>query len=322
MLNQKSKIYIAGHLGMVGSAIHRLLLKNGFENIIIRNSYELDLRNQLAVDYFFKQEKPEYVFLAAAKVGGILANNNYPAEFIYDNIMIQSNIIHQSYLHNVKKLLFLGSSCIYPSLASQPIKEEYLLSGYLESSNEAYTIAKISGIKMCQSYKKQYNCNFISVIPPNLYGMNDNYDLDNSHVLPALIRKTHNAKIKNESSVVIWGTGTPIREFMFADDLAFACVFLMENYNENEIINIGTGEEVSIKQLAELVFKIIDYKGMLSFDFTKPNGTPRKLLDSTKLKNLGFNHKIRLEEGIKLIYQNYIENYEKSNNNRRDRARW
>lgn len=308
-MNTNSKIYIAGHNGMVGSAIHRLLLKNDFENIIVRSSNELDLRNQKAVEMFFKEEKPEYVFLAAAKVGGIFANSSFPAYFIYDNLMIQSNVIHQSYIHNVKKLLFLGSSCIYPKMANQPIIEKSLLSGYLEPSNEAYAIAKISGIKMCQAYKKQYDCNFISVMPTNLYGYNDNYDLKNSHVVPALIKKIHEAKINNEKNVIIWGTGNPLREFLFADDLADACFFLMKNYNSSEIINIGTGKEISIKNLSEMICKIVEFEGELIFDKTKPDGTPRKLLDISKLNKLGYRHSVDLEEGIRLTYVDFLNNF-------------
>jgi GDP-L-fucose synthase len=302
-MNSNSKIYIAGHRGMVGSAIARKLEKEGYTNIITRTSKELDLRNQQAVADFFVREKPEYVFLAAAKVGGIVANNTYRADFIYENIMIQSNIIHQSYLTGVKKLMFLGSSCIYPKLAPQPLKEEYLLTGLLEPTNEPYAISKIAGIKMCDAYRSQYGCNFISVMPTNLYGSNDNYDLNNSHVLPALIRKFHTAKKETLPNVEIWGTGAPLREFLHADDLADACYFLMQNYNESGLVNIGVGEDISIKDLALLVKKIVDYKGELKFDATKPDGTPRKLMDVNKLHSLGWKHKINLEEGIKAVYE-------------------
>lgn len=302
-MEKNSKIYIAGHRGMVGSAIIRKLQKEGFINIVTRASNKLNLINQQAVADFFATEKPDFVFLAAAKVGGIVANNTYRAEFIYDNIMIQSNIIHSSYLNNVKKLLFLGSSCIYPKMAPQPLKEEYLLTGVLESTNEPYAIAKIAGIKMCDAYRSQHECNFISVMPTNLYGPNDNYDLNNSHVLPALIRKFHTAKVQNLSSVEIWGTGTPKREFLHVDDLADACFSLMQNYNEPGLINIGVGEDISIKDLALLVKKIVNYEGELKFDTDKPDGTPRKLMDVSKLHSLGWKHKINLEEGITSVYK-------------------
>ena len=302
-MEKNSKIYIAGHRGMVGSAIIRRLQKNGFTNLVTRTSKELDLINQQAVADFFASEKPRFVFLAAAKVGGIVANNTYRAEFIYENIMIQSNIIHNSYLNNVKKLLFLGSSCIYPKMAPQPLKEEYLLTGVLEPTNEPYAIAKIAGIKMCDAYRSQHGCNFISVMPTNLYGPNDNYDLNNSHVLPALIRKFHTAKVQNLSSVEIWGTGTPKREFLHVDDLADACFSLMQNYNEPGLINIGVGEDISIQDLALLVKKIVNYEGELKFDSSKPDGTPRKLMDVSKLHSLGWKHKINLEEGIKSVYK-------------------
>lgn len=302
-MEKKSKIYIAGHRGMVGSAIIRRLQKDGFTNIVTRTSKELNLINQQAVSDFFATEKPDFVFLAAAKVGGIVANNTYRAEFIYDNIMIQSNIIHSSYLNNVKKLLFLGSSCIYPKMAPQPLKEDYLLTGILESTNEPYAIAKIAGIKMCDAYRSQYGCNFIAVMPTNLYGPNDNYDLNNSHVLPALIRKFHTAKTQKLSSVEIWGTGTPMREFLHVDDLADACFSLMQNYNEPGLINIGVGEDISIKDLALLVKKIVNYEGELKFDTTKPDGTPRKLMDVSKLHSFGWKHKINLEEGISSVYK-------------------
>ena len=298
-----SKIYIAGHRGMVGSAIHRRLQQEGFHNFVFRTSNELDLRDTVAVQDFFAQENPDYVFLAAAKVGGIVANNTYRAEFLYDNLMIQNNVIHQSYVHGVKKLLFLGSSCIYPKLAPQPLKEEYLLTGLLEHTNEPYAIAKIAGIKMCDAYRDQYGCNFISVMPTNLYGPNDNYDLANSHVLPALIRKMHEAKLNGTAEVVVWGTGTPRREFLHADDLADACVFLMHTYNEPGLVNIGVGEDISIKELAYLVKDIVGYEGILVFDTSKPDGTPRKLMDVSKLHAAGWKAKIGLLEGIETVYK-------------------
>ncbi|MGZ4033641.1 MAG: GDP-L-fucose synthase [Bacteroidia bacterium] len=301
-MEKNSKIYIAGHKGMVGSAIMRRLQKDGFTNFVTRNSKELDLRNQQAVADFFASEKPDYVFLAAAKVGGIVANNTYRADFIYENIMIQSNVIHHSYLNGVKKLMFLGSSCIYPKMAPQPLKEDYLLTGLLESTNEPYAIAKIAGIKMCDAYRSQYGCNFISVMPTNLYGPNDNYDLNNSHVLPALIRKFHTAKKENSTSVEIWGTGSPMREFLHADDLADACFYLMQNYNEAGLVNIGVGHDISIKDLALLVKKIVGFSGELKFDTSKPDGTPRKLMDVGKLHSFGWKDKIDLEEGIKGVY--------------------
>ena len=303
-----SKIYIAGHRGMVGSAIYRNLTAKGFTNIITRTSAELDLRNQEHFNDFFETEKPEYVFLAAAKVGGIVANNTFRADFIYENLMIESNIIHAAYVNNVTKLMFLGSSCIYPKLAPQPLKEEYLLTGLLEYTNEPYAIAKIAGIKLCEAYHSQYKCNFISVMPTNLYGYGDNYNLSNSHVLPALIRKMQEAKENNAEEVQVWGTGTPKREFLFADDLAEACYFLMENYNEPQLINIGTGEDLSIGDLAKMVKDIVGFKGRIVFDSTKPDGTPRKLMDVTKLHNLGWRHKIELKEGIGLAYENFLEN--------------
>jgi GDP-L-fucose synthase len=298
-----SKIYVAGHRGMVGSAIVKDLEDKGFANIIKRTSTELNLIDQRAVADFFEKEKPEYVFLAAAKVGGIVANNTLRADFIYENILIQSNVIHQSYKTGVKKLMFLGSTCIYPKMAPQPLKEEYLLTGLLEETNEPYAIAKISGIKMCDAYRDQYNCNFISVMPTNLYGFNDNYDLQNSHVLPALLRKFHEAKQNNDSEVIVWGTGTPLREFLHASDMANACVYLMQNYDDRGFVNIGTGKEISIKDLAELVKDIVGYKGKIVFDTTKPDGTPRKLTDTTKLNSLGWKHKIELAEGIAKVYQ-------------------
>jgi GDP-L-fucose synthase len=302
-MNKNSKIYIAGHRGMAGSAILRRLQQEGYTNIIYRSSQELDLRNQQAVADFFSQEKPEYVFLAAAKVGGILANSTYKADFIYENLAIQSNVIHQSYKHAVKKLLFLGSSCIYPKFAPQPIKEEYLLTGTLEPTNEPYAIAKIAGIKMCQAYREQYGCNFISVMPTNLYGEGDNYDPQNSHVIAALIRKFYEAKRDGKKQVEIWGTGTPRREFLNADDLADACYFLMLHYDSPEIVNIGVGEDISIKELALLIKEIVGYEGELFFDTSKPDGTPRKLLDVSKLHNLGWRHRIGLREGIEQVLQ-------------------
>lgn len=308
-MEKKAKIYIAGHRGMVGSAIFRRLQKEGYTNLISRTSAELDLRNQQAVTDFFASEKPDYVFLAAAKVGGIVANNTYRANFLYENLAIQNNVIHNAYLAGVKKLMFLGSSCIYPKLAPQPLKEEYLLTGLLEPTNEPYAIAKIAGIKLCDAYRDQYGCNFISVMPTNLYGYNDNYHPENSHVLPALIRKFHEAKTKGEAEVTIWGTGTPKREFLFADDLADACYFLMQNYNESNLINIGTGEDVSIKGLALMVKKLVGYAGSLHFDTTKPDGTPRKLMDVSKLHSLGWKHKVELEEGIGLAYADFIKKH-------------
>lgn len=302
-MEKNSKIYIAGHRGMVGSAIHRHLENLGFHNFVTRTSKELDLRNQAAVEAFFAEEKPDYVFLAAAKVGGIQANNVYRADFIYENMMIQSNVIHQSYVHGVKKLMFLGSSCIYPKMAPQPLKEEYLLTGLLEPTNEPYAIAKIAGIKMCESYRLQYGCDFISVMPTNLYGPNDNYDLNNSHVLPALLRKFHEAKQNNVPEVVVWGSGSPKREFLHADDLAAACIFLMETYSEPGLINIGTGEDLSIKELAELMARVTGYEGKIVWDSSKPDGTPRKLMDVTKLHSAGWHHKIDLEEGVRMVYE-------------------
>ncbi|MDB4926316.1 GDP-L-fucose synthase [Mucilaginibacter sp.] len=303
-----SKIYIAGHRGMVGSAIYRKLEKEGYTNIITRISSELDLRSQQQVADFFEQEKPDYVFLAAAKVGGIIANDTYRAEFLYDNLQIQNNVINSSYVNGVKKLMFLGSSCIYPKLAPQPLKEEYLLTGPLEETNEPYAIAKIAGIKMCDAYRVQYGCNYISVMPTNLYGYNDNYHPQNSHVLPALIRRFHEAKEQNIDAVTIWGSGTPKREFLFADDLAEACYYLMKNYDEAGLINIGTGEDLSIKDLALLIKAIVGYKGEIQFDATKPDGTPRKLMDVSKLHSKGWKHTVELEEGIKLAYQDFLKN--------------
>ena len=300
-MNSTSKIFIAGHNGMVGSAILRNLQDKGFSNFVLKSSKELDLRDAKAVADFFEEEKPEFVFLAAAKVGGIVANNTYRADFLYENLMIQNNVIHEAYKNKVEKLLFLGSSCIYPKLAPQPLKEEYLLTGLLEPTNEPYAIAKIAGIKMCDAYRSQYGCNFISVMPTNLYGPNDNYDLQNSHVLPAMIRKFHEAKL-NGTSVELWGTGSPKREFLHADDMAEACVFLMENYNEPGLVNIGTGEDLSIKELAEMIQKITKFEGEIIWDHTKPDGTPRKLMDVSKLHQLGWKHKIALEEGITKVY--------------------
>lgn len=301
------KIYIAGHRGMVGSAIQRNLQTKGFKNFVVRTSKELDLRDQKQVEEFFTTEKPDYVFLAAAKVGGIQANNTYRAEFLYDNLMIQNNIIHQSYMHKVKKLLFLGSSCIYPKLAPQPLKEEYLLSGFLEDTNEPYAIAKIAGIKLCENYRRQYGCDFISVMPTNLYGPNDSYNLNNSHVLPALIRKFHEAKENSSPFVEMWGTGDPLREFIHADDMADACVYLMHNYNGQQHVNIGTGIDLSIKDLALLIKKIVGYNGEIKHDLSKPDGTPRKLMDVSFLHSLGWKHKIGLEQGITEVYKDFKE---------------
>ncbi len=300
-----SKIYIAGHRGMVGSAILRNLQKKGFDAFVLRTSSELDLRDQKQVADFFKTEKPDYVFLAAAKVGGIQANNTYRADFLYENLMIQNNVIHSAYENKVSKLLFLGSSCIYPKLAPQPLKEDYLLSGFLEDTNEPYAIAKIAGIKLCESYQRQYQCNFISVMPTNLYGPNDSYNLNNSHVLPALIRKFHEAKEQNLPSVEMWGTGSPLREFLHADDLGEACVYLMQTYNGTQHVNIGTGIDLSIKDLALLIKKIVGYTGEIKHDLSKPDGTPRKLMDVSFLHALGWKHKIHLEEGIQLVYEDF-----------------
>lgn len=304
-MNQNARIFIAGHRGMVGSAILRNLQQKGFSNFLLKTSSELDLRDQQAVAAFFEAEKPEYVFLAAAKVGGINANNIYRADFLFENLMIQNHVIHQSHLHKVKKLMFLGSSCIYPKMAPQPLKEEYLLSGKLEETNEPYAIAKITGIKLCESYRRQYGCNFISVMPTNLYGPNDNYNLNNSHVLPALIRKFHEAKESGASSVEIWGTGTPLREFLHVDDLGEACVFLMQNYNGEQHVNVGTGSDLSIKDLALLVKKITGFNGNITHDLSKPDGTPRKLMDVGYLHQLGWKHKIELEQGIELVYEDF-----------------
>ncbi|MCC6684444.1 MAG: GDP-L-fucose synthase [Bacteroidia bacterium] len=306
-MNKNAKIFVAGYRGMVGSAVYRKLQKEGFTNLITRSSSELDLRNQAAVADFFAAEKPDYVFLAAAKVGGIVANNTYRADFIYENLMIQNNVIHQSYVHGVKKLMFFGSSCIYPKMAPQPLKEDSLLTGLLEPTNEPYAIAKIAGIKMCESYREQYGCNFISVMPTNLYGINDNYHPENSHVLPALIRKFHEAKRDGKKEVVIWGTGTPLREFLFADDLADAAYLLMEQYNEKQFVNIGSGEDISIKELAELIKHIIGFNGELVFDTSKPDGTPRKLMDVTRLKQLGWTYTTSLENGIQQAYDDFLK---------------
>jgi GDP-L-fucose synthase len=305
-MEKQSKIYIACHRGMVGSAIKRKLEAEGYNNFVLRTSSELDLRNQQAVTEFFAKEKPDYVFLAAAKVGGIVANNTYRAEFLYDNLAIQNNIIHNAYLNGVIKLLFLGSSCIYPKLAPQPLKEEYLLTGLLEHTNEPYAIAKIAGIKLCDAYRAQYGCNFISVMPTNMYGPNDNYDLQNSHVLPALLRKFHEAKLAGNNEVVVWGSGKPRREFMHVDDAADACLFLMKNYNEPGLVNIGVGNDLTIKELAELIKKITGFEGSIVFDASKPDGTPRKLMDVSKLNALGWKATISLQEGIKNVYQNHF----------------
>ena len=305
-MEKSAKIYVAGHRGMVGSAIVRELKNLGYENILVRTSAELDLRNQAAVESFYAAEKPDYVFVSAAKVGGILANNTYRAEFLYDNLSIQNNLIHFAHAYGVKKLLFLGSSCIYPKLAPQPLKEDYLLSGLLEPTNEPYAIAKITGIKMCEAYRDQYGCNFISAMPTNMYGPNDNYHPENSHVLPALIRKFHEAKVSGSDSVTIWGDGSPFREFLYADDLANALVYLMLNYNEKEFVNVGFGDEITIKDLALLIQKVVGFEGHLAFDTSKPNGTPRKLMDSTRLFDTGWKPKIQLEEGIKLAYQDFV----------------
>jgi GDP-L-fucose synthase len=305
-MNKDSKIYIAGHTGMVGSAIYRALKNKGFSNFVTATLDELDLTNQQNCNEFFAKHKPEFVFLAAAKVGGIIANNSYKAQFIYENLMMEANIINASHIYGVKKLLFLGSSCIYPRYAPQPMKEEHLLTGILEPTNEPYAIAKIAGLKMCDAYREQYGSNFISVMPTNLYGVNDNYHPENSHVLPALIRRFHEAKINDLSEVVVWGTGSPLREFMFADDLADACVYLMENHNESGWTNIGTGDEFSIKELAHIVKEVVGFTGELKFDTTKPDGTPRKLLDVTKLHSLGWKHKTSMKQGISIAYEDFM----------------
>jgi len=308
MMKPNDKIYIAGHRGMVGSAIHRKLKAEGFNNIVTRTSRELNLKDQKAVQEFFEQEKPDYVILAAAKVGGIQANNTYRAEFIYDNLMIEANVIHQAYRSGVKKLLFLGSSCIYPKHAPQPMNEEHLLSGSLEHTNEPYAIAKIAGIKLCENYMDQYGANFISAMPTNLYGPNDNYDLETSHVFAALIRKFHEAKEQNKPSVEIWGTGKPMREFLHVDDMADACYFLMQNYDGKQFVNIGTGTDVTIKELAETIMEVVGYQGELRFNTDMPDGTPRKLMDVSKIESMGWKHKISLKEGIRQTYQNFVDN--------------
>lgn len=302
-MDKQAKIYIAGHRGMVGSAIQRRLVKDGYTNIITKTSKELDLRNQQAVNTFFENEQPQYIFLAAAKVGGIVANNTYRADFIYENLMIEANIIHAAYVNKVEKLLFLGSSCIYPKMAPQPLKEEYLLSGYLEPTNQPYAVAKIAGIELCDSYRAQYGCNFISAMPTNLYGPNDNYDLQKSHVLPAMLRKFITAKRNNTPSVELWGTGSPKREFLYVDEIADACMFLMDTYNEQGLVNIGCGYDVSIKELALLIKDVVGYEGEIIFDATKPDGTPRKLMDVSKINQLGWTSKITLEQGIKMVYE-------------------
>lgn len=301
-MEKTAKIYVAGHRGMVGSALVRKLEKEGYSNIVTRTSKELDLRNQQQVNDFFQTEQPDYVFLAAAKVGGIVANNTYRAEFIYDNLMMECNVIEAAYRNGVTKLMFLGSSCIYPKLAPQPLKEEYLLTGLLEYTNQPYAIAKIAGIELCNSYRKQYGCNFISVMPTNLYGPNDNYDLNNSHVLPALLRKFITAKKEGRSEVEIWGTGSPMREFLHVDDLADACYYLMDHYNEEGLVNIGVGSDIAIKELAELIKEIVGYEGAIKFDTSKPDGTPRKLMDVSKLNQLGWKAKISLKDGITSVY--------------------
>jgi len=302
-MEKSVKIYVAGHRGMVGSAIVRKLEQEGFKNIIQRSSSELDLRNQQEVNEFFAKEKPDYVFLAAAKVGGIVANNTYRAEFLYDNLMIESNIIHAAYIQKVKKLLFLGSSCIYPKLAPQPLREEYLLTGLLEHTNEGYAVAKIAGIKLCEAYRDQYGCNFISAMPTNLYGQGDNYHPQNAHVIPSLIRRFHEAKINEAPVVTIWGSGSPLREFMYSDDVADACFFLMESYNDKMFVNIGTGEDLTIKDLAMQIKDVVGYKGEITFDTSKPDGTPRKLMDSGRLHSMGWKHKTSLAEGLRKAYQ-------------------
>lgn len=307
-MDKSSKIYIAGHRGMVGSAIHRKLVKEGFTNIVAKTSSQLDLRDQQQVTDFFATEKPDYVFLAAAKVGGIIANNTYRGEFIYENLMIQSNVIHQSYVNGVKKLLFLGSSCIYPKLAPQPLKEEYLLTGLLEPTNEPYAIAKIAGLKMCEAYRSQYNCNFITVMPTNLYGPNDNYDLQNSHVMPAMLRKFHEAKVNGDATVTLWGSGSPRREFLHADDLADACFFIMQQYNEGLPLNIGVGEDITIKELAEMIQEITGFTGSIVWDTSKPDGTPRKLMDVSRLQKSGWKASIHLRHGIANVYKEVFAN--------------
>lgn len=308
-MQKDSKIFVAGHRGMVGSAIVRRLQDLGYTNLLLRTSTELDLKNQQLVADFFQSERPEYVFMAAAKVGGILANNIYRAEFIHDNLVIQNNVIHQAYLQGVRKLLFLGSSCIYPKMAPQPLKESYLLTGTLEPTNEPYAIAKIAGIKMCEAYRSQYGCDFISAMPTNLYGYQDNYHPENSHVLPALIRRFHEAKRTNATEIVIWGSGTPLREFLFADDLADALVFLMQNYSEPEFVNVGSGKDLSILELAKLISKVVGYTGDISLDMSKPDGTPKKLMDVSKLEKLGWKYSTELEEGIRKSYQDFLKRF-------------
>ncbi len=312
-MKKTDKIYVAGHRGMVGSAVVRELARNGYQNIVTKTSKELDLRDQQAVASFFESEKPQYVFLAAAKVGGIVANNTYRADFLYENLQIQNNVIHQAYIHKVEKLMFFGSSCIYPKLAPQPLHEESLLTGVLEPTNEPYAIAKIAGIKMCEAYRDQYGCNFISVMPTNLYGLNDNYHPQNSHVLPALIRKFHEAKLNGSTTVEIWGTGSPLREFLFADDLAEAALFLMENYNEKQFVNIGYGSDLSIKELALIIKKVVGFNGNLVFDTSKPDGTPRKLMAVNKLFDLGWKPKTKLEDGIAIAYNDFKNGKPKEN---------
>jgi len=313
-MEKSAKIFVAGHRGMVGSALVRKLQVEGFNNLVLKSSSELDLRNQAIVENFFSTEKLDYVFLAAAKVGGILGNSIYRADFLYENLMIESNVIHQSYVNQVKKLLFLGSSCIYPKLATQPLKEEYLLAGYLEQTNEPYAIAKIAGIKLCENYRRQYGCDFISVMPSNLYGPDDNYDLSNSHVLPALIRKFHKAKTNNESFVEVWGTGKPLREFLHVDDLANGCFFLMQNYSDGTMVNVGTGKDIMIKDLVSLVAQVSGYTGEIRWNTEKPDGTPKKLLDVSKINKLGWKYEIELEVGIASVYQEYSEVISKSFN--------
>jgi GDP-L-fucose synthase len=310
-MHKEAKIYVAGHRGMVGAAIVRRLRQEGYQNLVMRSSKELDLRNQAAVAAFFAEEQPEYVFLAAAKVGGIVANNTYRAEFLYDNLMIEANLIHQAHVQRVKKLLFLGSSCIYPKFAPQPMQEEHLLTGTLEPTNEPYAIAKIAGIKLCEAYRDQYGDDFISAMPTNLYGPNDNYDLQNSHVLPALLRKFHEAKVEGKPSVEIWGDGSPMREFMHVDDLAGACMFLMNHYSDPQFVNIGVESDVSIKDLALMIKEVVGYEGELAFDTSKPTGTPRKLMDSSKLHGLGYQPEISLKEGIAHVYQDFLANHDK-----------
>lgn len=309
-MDRQDKIYVAGHNGLVGAAVVRELGRRGYNNIITEKSRDLDLREQSAVRAFYDKRRPEYVFIAAAKVGGILANSSYPADFIYDNLMIEANLIHEAYRHDVKKLLFLGSTCIYPKMAPQPIKEEYLLSGSLEPTNEWYAVAKIAGIKLCQAYRKQHGCNYICAMPTNLYGPGDNFDLQSSHVLPALIRKFHEAKVAGQSQVVVWGTGTPRREFMHVDDCATACLFLMEKYNEGEITNLGVGDDITIRDLATIIKSVVEYQGDMIFDESKPDGTPRKLIDSSKLRGLGWNPAVQLNQGIRSTYEWYLSRNE------------